>query len=201
MLESRVLFISCPSHLLALHPFESDSNFLSFKYSTYKTEAKLNSGVIVGIKSSKKRECFHLSTQPVVISHKRPVTFHFHEPGSIPIPRYPGKESGCEALMRHSQHPFSTLLCEAGWAWGSGHISVCSAPWRAVPIGGARGSGLQGNGGRRDLLPSLGLLFLPASIHLSVSTSSQQPAVDSRLQHLENFQKQPYCAPRRYEHQ
>lgn len=96
-----------------------------------------------------------------------------------------------------------SLLCSVRLD-GAGALDTfqsTATPWRAMPKGGAKGGRLQGNGGRRDWLPSLGLLFLPASIHLGIRASCLQPAFESGLQHLENFQKQPYRAPRRYEHQ
>lgn len=95
------------------------------------------------------------------------------QPGSIPTLCEPGKKSGYEALLPHSQRPCSTPLCEAGL--GALHTTFQPAAGSTLgsAIGGARGR-LQGSGGRRDLLPSLGLLFLPASFHLGNGTSFLQ---------------------------
>lgn len=91
------------------------------------------------------------------------------QPGSIPTlcpPLWdPGKECGCEAChisLRAPDSPFPL------WGWGSAPLQ--QVPHWALSIGGTSGR-LQGNGGRRDLLSSRGLLCLSAPLHLGNSTS------------------------------
>lgn len=129
----------------------------------------LTSWVIVRIKSSKKWECFQLSAKPIVIPHNRPMMARFPVAREHPHPALAfvrsQEGSGYEACVSHSQGSFSLPSVRLGW--GAAYLQL--VPYCYLPIGGARGR-LQGDGGRWDLLPSLGWLFLSVSLHLGNST-------------------------------